>query len=164
MRIKRFIISFFVFLAVWMLLTSTLNIASLLVGVGVSLLIALLFGVRAEVFGEIKLTPAALFALPIFAFVFSLELLKSNFDVARRVLTPSLPIKPGIVKVRTKLKSKTGRMILANAITLTPGTLTIDIKDEFLYVHWIDVKDCDLQCATDKIVKKFEKYLEVIYG
>jgi multicomponent Na+:H+ antiporter subunit E len=164
MRVKRFIISFFVFLAVWILLTSTLNIASLLVGVGVSLLISILFGVKAEVFGEIRITPAALFSLLVFSVVFILELLKSNLDVARRVLTPSLPIKPGIVKVKTKLKSKTGRMILANAITLTPGTLTIDIKDEFLYVHWIDVKDCDLQCATEEIVKKFEKYLEVIYG
>jgi len=84
--------------------------------------------------------------------------------VALRVLNPSLPINPGIVKVKTRLKSKTGRMVLANSITLTPGTLSIDIKDEFLYVHWIDVKDCDLQCATEEIVKKFEKYLEVIYG
>lgn len=164
MLIKRFLISFLVFLAVWILLTSTLQISTILVGVVISLIISSLFGIKAEVFGEINLNPKAIINLIAYTFVFIWELIKSNIDVARRVLNPSLPIKPGIVKVKTKLKSKTGRMVLANSITLTPGTLSIDIKDEFLYVHWIDVKDCDLQCATEEIVKKFEKYLEVIYG
>jgi multicomponent Na+:H+ antiporter subunit E len=164
MLIKRFLISFLVFLAVWILLTSSLQIATILVGVVVSLIIALLFGIKAEVFGEINLNPKSIINLIAYTFVFIWELIKSNIDVARRVLSPSLPIKPGIVKVKTKLKSKTGRMVLANSITLTPGTLSIDIKDEFIYVHWIDVKNCDLQCATEEIVKKFEKYLEVIYG
>jgi multicomponent Na+:H+ antiporter subunit E len=158
------LISFLVFLAVWILLTSSLQIATILVGVVVSLIIALLFGIKAEVFGEINLNPKSIINLIAYTFVFIWELIKSNIDVARRVLSPSLPIKPGIVKVKTKLKSKTGRMVLANSITLTPGTLSIDIKDEFIYVHWIDVKNCDLQCATEEIVKKFEKYLEVIYG
>ncbi|HRW22063.1 MAG TPA: Na+/H+ antiporter subunit E [Bacteroidales bacterium] len=164
MIIKRFLISFLVFLAVWLLLTSSLQAPSILVGVVVSLIIALLFGIKAEVFGEIKLSLKAIINLIAYTFVFIWELIKSNIDVALRVLNPSLPINPGIVKVKTRLKSKTGRMVLANSITLTPGTLSIDIKDEFLYVHWIDVKDCDLQCATEEIVKKFEKYLEVIYG
>jgi multicomponent Na+:H+ antiporter subunit E len=80
------------------------------------------------------------------------------------VITPSLPINPGIVEVKTKLKSNMGRMILANSITLTPGTLTIDIKDDTLYIHWIDVKTEDVNEATEQIVRKFEKYLEKIYG
>ncbi len=96
--------------------------------------------------------------------VFLFELIKSNLDVARRVITPSLPINPGIVEVKTKLKSKMGRMILANSITLTPGTLTIDIKEDTLYIHWIDVETQDVNEATKKIVRKFEKYLEKIYG
>ena len=84
--------------------------------------------------------------------------------MARRVITPSLPINPGIVEVKTKLKSKMGRMILANSITLTPGTLTIDIQDDILYIHWIDVQSEDIDEATKTIVRKFEKYLEKIYG
>jgi multicomponent Na+:H+ antiporter subunit E len=91
-------------------------------------------------------------------------LIKSNLDVARRVITPSLPINPGIVEVKTRLKSKMGRMILANSITLTPGTLTIDILEDTLYIHWIDVKTEDTREATEQIVRKFEKYLEKIYG
>ena len=57
-----------------------------------------------------------------------------------------------------------GRLILANSITLTPGTLTIDIKEDTLYIHWIDVKTEDIDKATENIVRKFEKYLEKIYG
>ncbi len=77
---------------------------------------------------------------------------------------PSLPINPGIVKVKTKLKSKMGRMILANSITLTPGTLTVDVQEDTFYIHWIDVETEDIDKATEKITRKFEKYLEVIYG
>jgi multicomponent Na+:H+ antiporter subunit E len=92
------------------------------------------------------------------------DLIKSNFDVARRVLNPALPIKPGIVEVKTKLKSKFARMLLANSITLTPGTLTVDVKDDSFFIHWIDVKNEDVEAASKEIVEKFEKYLEVIYG
>ena len=90
--------------------------------------------------------------------------MKSNIDVARRVLSPSLPIKPGIVEVKTKLTSKFGRMLLANSITLTPGTLTVEVKDDSFFIHWIDVEDEEIENASKKIVEKFEKYLEVIYG
>ena len=85
-------------------------------------------------------------------------------DVTRRVLSPSLPINPGIVEVKTRLKSKYARMILANSITLTPGTLTVEIVDDSLFIHWIDVEAKDIKGASEKIVKNFEKYLEVIYG
>ncbi len=93
-----------------------------------------------------------------------IEIVKANLDVARRVIQPRIPINPGIVRVKTRLKSPVGRMILANSITLTPGTLTVDIKDDHLYIHWIDVTDKEEQQATEKIVAGFEKYLEVIFG
>jgi len=84
--------------------------------------------------------------------------------VALRVLTPSLPINPGIVEVKTKLTTDIGKMLLANAITLTPGTLTVDILDDRMFIHWIDVTSTDINEATRAIVSKFEKYLEVMYG
>jgi multicomponent Na+:H+ antiporter subunit E len=84
--------------------------------------------------------------------------------MAYRVLSPSLPINPGIVEVKTKLKSKIGRVILADSITLTPGTFTLDLKDDSMFIHWVDVKSTDLEKSTQLIVNKFEKYLEVMYG
>jgi len=53
---------------------------------------------------------------------------------------------------------------LANSITLTPGTLTVEMRNEYFYIHWIDVTKEDILGATEAIVSKFEKYLEVIYG
>ncbi|HHE54803.1 MAG TPA: Na+/H+ antiporter subunit E [Caldithrix abyssi] len=99
-----------------------------------------------------------------YIFYLFISIVKSNFDVARRVIQPKIPINPGIVRVKTKLKSPVGRMILANSITLTPGTLSVDVKDDYYYIHWIDVTDIDEQKATQKIVSGFEKYLEVIFG
>ena len=55
-------------------------------------------------------------------------------------------------------------MILADSITLTPGTFTLEIKGDTLFIHWIDVKAQDVEQATKEIIRKFEKYLEVIYG
>ncbi len=89
----------------------------------------------------------------------------ANIDVAYRVLHPNLPIKPGIVKVKTNLKTDTALTFLANSITLTPGTMSVDIdKDNgFLYIHWINVKDKDVEAATKMIVEKFEKILAKIF-
>jgi multicomponent Na+:H+ antiporter subunit E len=97
--------------------------------------------------------------------VFLWECLKSNIDVAIRVMHPGLPINPGIVKVKTTLKSDTGLTFLANSITLTPGTFCVDLDAEngFLYIHWIDVKSQDVDEATQMIVNKFEKILKRIF-
>jgi multicomponent Na+:H+ antiporter subunit E len=109
-------------------------------------------------------TPKKIIYSIIYLFYLFIEIVKSNFDVARRVVQPRIPINPGIVKVQTKLKSPVGRMILANSITLTPGTLSVEVKGDYYYIHWIDVTDKDVKGASEKIVAGFEKYLEVIFG
>ena len=76
------------------------------------------------------------------------------------LIDPTLPINPGIVEVKTRLKSPLGRLVLANSITLTPGTLTVETKDDSFFIHWIDVSSQDIESATQKIVRTFEKYLE----
>ena len=85
--------------------------------------------------------------------------------MAYRVIHPKLPINPGIVKVKTTLKTDTALTFLANSITLTPGTLSVDIdKDNgILYIHWIDVKAKDVEGATKIIVERFEKILKKIF-
>ncbi len=100
-----------------------------------------------------------LWYLPIFLW----ECVKANIDVAYRVLSPRMPIKPGIVKVRTGLKTDIAKTFLANSITMTPGTLSVDIKGDVLYIHWIYVRDEDMEKATQIIVSKFEKHLKRIF-
>lgn len=71
---------------------------------------------------------------------FFFAMAKANLDVAYRVITGK--IKPGIVKISPKLRSDFATTMLANSITLTPGTLTVEVdKNKDLYVHWINVKN-----------------------
>lgn len=161
---RNLLISVVLLTGIWLLLNASLTPVVVVTGLIASILIAVFFSVRHPVFKEVKLNPKAIIYFFIYIFVFALELIKANFDVARRVISPSLPINPGIVEVKTRLTSKIGRLALANSITLTPGTLTVDIKDDSLFIHWIDVTSTDIEGATKKIVGNFEKYLEVIYG
>ena len=88
------------------------------------------------------------------------ECIKANFDVAYRVLHPSMPIKPGIVKVKLDLQSEFARAMLANSITMTPGTISVDIVGDDLYVHWIYVSSEDPEQYSRKISGRFEKYIK----
>ncbi|MCK5133599.1 MAG: Na+/H+ antiporter subunit E [Candidatus Sabulitectum sp.] len=162
-KAKSAIVGVVILFAVWVMLTDTSQ-QEMLLGGATALLIVFLFREKLAVLGDIKLNPKSLIYMFVYLFVFSWELLKSNIDVAFRVVSPRLPINPGIVKVRTTLKSPLGRAFLANSITLTPGTLTVEMKGEFFYIHWIDVTSDNIEDATKEIVSNFEKYLEIIFG
>jgi len=93
------------------------------------------------------------------------EVVMANLDVAQRVVRPRMPIHPGIVKANTTLTSELGLTFLANSITLTPGTLSVDVDKNkgLLYIHWIDVKGKDAETATQCVVERFEKILKRIF-
>lgn len=160
---KSAFIGVVILFAVWVMLTD-FSSQEMIFGGATALLIVFLFHSRLAVLGDVKLNPRSLVYMVMYLFVFMWELLKSNIDVALRVISPKLPINPGIVKVKTRLKSPLGRAFLANSITLTPGTLTVEMKDEYFYIHWIDVTSDDIEGATESIVSNFEKYLEIIFG
>lgn len=73
------------------------------------------------------------------------EIVKSNIAVARAVLTPKMQLRPGIVAIPLDLKSDEGITTLANLITLTPGTVTLDISSDrkTLYIHAFEVTDAE---------------------
>lgn len=79
---------------------------------------------------------------------FFVELLKANLDVAYRIIT--MDIRPGIIRVHTGLKSDLGIFMLANSITLTPGTLSVDIDEETndLFIHTIHIGEGDEKKAV----------------
>jgi multicomponent Na+:H+ antiporter subunit E len=80
-----------------------------------------------------------------------------------RVIHPAMPIKPGIVRVKSGLKTEIGKVFLANSITMTPGTITVDIIEDYFFVHWIYVHSTDPEIYTQKILGRFEKYLKRIF-
>jgi multicomponent Na+:H+ antiporter subunit E len=63
------------------------------------------------------------------------EILKSNIDVARIILDPKLPISPRLLHVVASQRTATGQVIYANSITLTPGTISLDVREGRILVH-----------------------------
>ncbi len=154
-----------VLFGVWILLTLPVSNQELIVGGIIAVVAGLITSRRGiEVLAGFRFTPKALVYAIVYVFVFMYALVKSNLDVAFRVIKPTLPINPGIVRVKTRLKTPIGRILLANSITLTPGTITVETDGEDFYIHWIDVSADDVEEATQKIVSGFERYLEVICG
>jgi multicomponent Na+:H+ antiporter subunit E len=147
----------------WLLLTSSLHWQELAVGGALSLILALFLGKSYVALGLPPLSIKRIWFVLLYVIVLSVEVVKANLDVARRIVDPRLPIKPGIVIVKTGLRQDIAKMILANSITLTPGTFTLDIIGDQLLVHWIDVSVENTADATAAIGDRFEKYLKVIF-
>lgn len=158
----RQVILFVVLFCLWLLMVWRTTEQDILAGFAAALLIAVSFG---SVFLS---EPKRIFALKrwllflCYVPYFLYYCLRANLDVAYRVIHPDLPIRPGIVKVRTQLKSDLAKTFLANSITLTPGTLTVDIRGQDLYVHWINVPERPEEW-TRLIVKRFEPILAEIF-
>jgi multicomponent Na+:H+ antiporter subunit E len=168
-RIVYFIIAF----VLWLLLTwpfgsitdgLILDWQVIWAGVAASVVVSVLFYEVLPVEYKFFFSPVRIFWLIIYIPVFFYYMIMANFDVLYRALHPQLPIKPGIVKIKTNLKTVSARVALANSITLTPGTMTVDLTDDgTLYIHWINVKSTDTEKATEYIAKPFEYFLSRIF-
>lgn len=163
-RANNFLYLFCLLLLVWLAITSSLNWQELTVGIIASLFLSLFLN---EHYIELGLPPFGIKRMVffgIYAVVLFIEIIKANFDVAYRVIHPKLPIKPGIVIIKTGLKQDYAKMLLANSITLTPGTFALDVLGDRLLIHWINVKSEDPAEATRNIAERFEKYLRVVFA
>ncbi|TVQ13066.1 MAG: hypothetical protein EA361_10115 [Bacteroidetes bacterium] len=160
---KRYIVLFFLAWLFWMLLTWSVSIDSVIAGAGVALLTTVIFG-KYFYTSIYKLRQFRRFwmVIPFLAF-FTWQAIKANLDVAWRVIQYKIPIRPAIIKTPLTVKTELARAILSCALTMTPGTIVIDIRDDFLYVHWIyvDAKDPD-SYALNRI-RKFERYIQIIF-
>jgi multicomponent Na+:H+ antiporter subunit E len=148
----------------WLLLSGSLAIESVVVGVIIAGFVALILSTNLSYLSGYRFTPASFVATLAFVTYFLKELIKANILMASLVLKPSLPVRPAIVRVRTGLKNPVARLLLANSITLTPGTLSVEMKDEWLYIHWVVAEATEVDAATRAIAAGFERYLEVMYG
>ncbi len=63
------------------------------------------------------------------------QIIQSNWDVMRRILAPELPISPTMIRMKLNQRSDSGKVIYANSITLTPGTVTTSLQDDYIEVH-----------------------------
>jgi multicomponent Na+:H+ antiporter subunit E len=166
---KRLIYFVIIALVIWIVVAwpfadGKLDIQMFTAGVIVSIIVALLFQKILPKEHLVFILPIRIFWFLVYVPVFFYYVIKANFDVVYRALHPQMPIKPGIVKIKTRLKTESGITALANSITLTPGTLTVDLTDDgFLYIHWINVKSDELEQATKIIAQRFEWFLMKIF-
>ena len=160
---------FIILYIIWLMLTNTTDISNIdtdvaiqeaIMGLFVSAIVTFMVkNYVSDIPRTLKSGVWFLLYIPYFLWL----MIKANLDVAYRVLHPALPIKPGIVEVKTKLKSDVGKLALANSITLTPGTLTMDVVGDRLYIHCINVGSESVRGAMEEIVTPFEVILRRIY-
>ena len=164
-RLIYFVLGF----VLWMLLTwpivdGQLDWQVVIAGVIAATIVSLLFHEILPKEHHVFISPVRIFWFLLYIPVFFYYVMIANLDVVYRALHPKMPIKPGIVKIKTKLKTESGITALANSITLTPGTLTVDLTDDgYMYIHWINVKSDDVEQASKDIASKFEWFLEKIF-
>ncbi len=163
-KLSRYIFTVIVMFISWIMLTSTFRKDELVAGFIVSLLVAIGSFEYLTEHGLGHFSPKRILYLLIYSPYYIWQILLANFDVAYRVVSPSMPIKPGFVIIKTNLKTDSGKLALANSITMTPGTLTIDAKNDEILIHWIYVKDETIEGATREVGTPFEKYLKEIFG
>ncbi|MEA3491265.1 MAG: Na+/H+ antiporter subunit E [Campylobacterota bacterium] len=147
--------SLFLFV-IWMVLSDRVDMQNITIGVLASVGVALLYTriFEGESYGWI--TPVWLVA---YLSVLIKNLVKSNISIAHRVLSRDMKLSPAIVAVKTDLTSDWKKLLLANSITLTPGTLTLDIEGETLYIHTIECLD---RGEKEKITREFEEVIAKI--
>ncbi len=152
-----------VLFGIWLSLTLSTDIQEIVLGFVVSLITAV--ATHGALTGNLfrLLTPAKFLATIGYVFFFLGQMVKANIDVFFRIFRPVIPIKPGIVKAKLTLKSERAKAILANSITLTPGTITIDIIKDEIFVHWVFLPAGDVHAETQIMVDSFAGRLEKIF-
>jgi multicomponent Na+:H+ antiporter subunit E len=151
-------------LAIWIGANSTCAIESILVGALISGVLAFAFTRGASVWRDFRFTPQRLYHFLRYTVTFLVELVRANINMLRHVYSPRIDIDPGVVEIKTGLKSPIGRLALANSIALTPGSLVVDMKDDTISVHCLVVETEDQDEATRRIAGPFEKHLEKVFG
>tara|TARA_R110000850_G_scaffold190308_2_gene316208 strand:- start:44429 stop:44905 length:477 start_codon:yes stop_codon:yes gene_type:complete len=124
---------------IWVALTGSIAFLNFLFGFVLSFLILWVITIGRGESKYFKILPKVI----AFIFFFLYELIKANIQVAYDVITPKFYMKPGIIKVPLDAESDLEITLLANLISLTPGTLSLDVSNDkkVLYVHGMYVSD-----------------------
>jgi len=163
-------ISAFTFLLiVWFVFAGKISVDVFIIGSAASLIVTVFFSDM--LFREVQHRLPwyhylrKLLLLLLFVPVFFYEAISAALNVSKHVFEKEPSFNPGIVKVKTELTDVTGLTLLANLITLTPGTLTLDYDrvERAYYIHWIDVETLEEAEMKKKIIARFERWIGVIF-
>jgi len=166
-KAKRLALQFGVLFVFWLILSGKLELKYLIFGVASAALVTFVTQDLLEPEArQRKKTPSRVIsplktAWGLFSYFVWLicQIVQSNLQVAYIVLHPKLPIEPGLLRFRTRLQSRVGHILLANSITLTPGTITVDLTEGTYLVHALVP-----QAAGSLLEAKMQNKLEMIFG
>jgi multicomponent Na+:H+ antiporter subunit E len=159
-----FVACFVLSYVAWLFFNLSIGASALLIGIPVALVSAaissrfLFRSLEAKHF-----TPGRAIGIAIYSIDFAIALLKANWFMIKIILTPNPELKPAVLRLPLRTSSEFVTAGVSNSITLTPGTLTIDAKDEFLYVHWIVASELETEKAKGEIVGNFETNMKRIF-
>lgn len=130
------IILFLLLLIFWFILSFRIDLTIAIIGCVVSTMIVLFnYDLVFNNTETTKLTFRMIGKFFVLLAVLIFNIVKSNIEVARIVLSKKMPIDPGFVTIKNPLKKELNQALFGNAITLTPGTLTVDMNDEEIVIH-----------------------------
>jgi multicomponent Na+:H+ antiporter subunit E len=134
------------------------GITGLAVGVPVAFVLRRFYRPRLNLARSLRVVPTAVH----YTLLFLRELLVANLDVARRVLDPRMPIQPAVIEFPLRVQSDAGITTIANSITLTPGTLSLDYDETHntLYVHALAADDAQSVVAP---IRSWESLALIIF-
>lgn len=161
-NVSGFCLTFIILFGFWLLLSGRLDPVHLGLGVGCSLLVAL-FSHDLLIRDSQGILRRLLILIRFIPFLGWLvwQIIIANIDVARRVVDPKLPLSPGIIKLSSRLKGDVAQTTLATSITLTPGTMTVDIVGNDFYVHCLAIED---EQKILEIEREFARQVERLFG
>ena len=157
----------------WLLLTLSLAPREIFWGVIISAIVAafanrfLIHHKAFYLYNPVRLVLLVVYCCTVFLW----EVIKANVNMAKIVLSPSLRnYQAGIIRVpgSPDVKSEYGLAMVSNCITLTPGTITMDVAEDeqgnnYYYVHWIDVAETDRDKAGEAIKGRMERWIGRIW-
>jgi len=167
LKTRRWFVAGLVFALLWVLVRGpepapTPVFRSFLVGLGVGFPVAYVFRRLYEEEIDLSRPVTALPYVFLYIAAFSKEVVVANLDVAYRVVSPWMPLEPQVIYVPLRVETALGVTTIANSITITPGTITLDHDpdENALYVHIIDGSDPE---AVVEPIREWEDYALVIF-
>jgi len=148
----------FLYLLFWVIISENFKIETLCIGILISLLVAT-FNKDLIVDGKRLNFKKNIARWLSYTIMLIKEILVSNFNVAKIVLSPQIVISPMVVIIKTKIKSDFHKTIFANSLTLTPGTITISMDGDEIAVHCLKEEFAKelTNSAFEKIILKVEE-------
>ncbi len=158
-KIARFTATAAASFVIYILLVMPLKSGELILGAAVALLSAAVLykflPFDRRIFNPVRIVKGILYG-PYFLW----KMIVANIEIALIVISPVLKIKPSIVKGRTLLQSNEGKLLLTSSITLTPGTLSIDLKDDQVYIHRVKTDKTSDTETQEEVIHPFEKFIK----